>query len=244
MDKLGPYLLGPNNMPENGIYTGNAEILSLDIPDNSLSLILADPVYQNIADYRWTTEMAVNKLIDKGNLVLQTSQQYLPEIFWATRNTELNFVWLIAERFRGGNPIHGGVRIINTWKPYLWWTREKMPRRGQYVFDQMAGGGRSKRIHKWEDSVRFFLYIIEQLTDIGDIIFDPFTGSGTVPAACKMLGRSYLAFEIDPTTADLARERVANTQLPLPGLQVEQSTFYSDALYILRDGIYDEAPEM
>jgi DNA modification methylase len=48
------------------------------------------------------------------------------------------------------------------------------------------------------------------------IIFDPFTGGGTVPAVCKMLQRRYLAFEIDPDTAELARERVRNTQPPLP----------------------------
>jgi len=30
-----------------------------------------------------------------------------------------------------------------------------------------------------------------------------------------MLGRNYIAFEIDPATADLARERVRNTQPPL-----------------------------
>ena len=44
---------------------------------------------------------------------------------------------------------------------------------------------------------------------------DFFTGGGTVPAVCKMLGRNYIAFEIDADTAALARERVANTQLPL-----------------------------
>ena len=55
------------------------------------------------------------------------------------------------------------------------------------------------------------------------MIFDPFTGGGTVPAVCKMLGRNYLAFEIDPTTADNARLRVQNTQPPLFVLQPEQA---------------------
>ena len=30
-----------------------------------------------------------------------------------------------------------------------------------------------------------------------------------------MLGRHYVAFEIDPNVAERARERVANTQMPL-----------------------------
>jgi DNA modification methylase len=44
-----------------------------------------------------------------------------------------------------------------------------------------------------------------------------------VPAVCKMLGRTFLASEIDPATAERARERLANTQPPLPGLVVEQA---------------------
>jgi hypothetical protein len=31
-----------------------------------------------------------------------------------------------------------------------------------------------------------------------------------------MLQRNYIAFEIDPDTAEMARERVLNTQPPLP----------------------------
>ena len=49
----------------------------------------------------------------------------------------------------------------------------------------------------------------------GTIVFDPFTGGGTVPAVCKMLGRRYLAFEIDPEVAQRARDRVRDTQPPL-----------------------------
>jgi len=54
-------------------------------------------------------------------------------------------------------------------------------------------------------------------------VVDPFTGGGTVPAVCKMLGRQYLAFEIDPATADTARERVRNTQPPLFTVLPEQT---------------------
>ena len=36
------------------------------------------------------------------------------------------------------------------------------------------------------------------------------------------VARNFIVFEIDPVTAQAARERVANTQPPLPGLVVEQ----------------------
>ena len=43
-----------------------------------------------------------------------------------------------------------------------------------------------------------------------------------------MLGRNYLAFEIDPDTAELARERVRITQPPLFVPEPEQITLFQD----------------
>ena len=60
-----------------------------------------------------------------------------------------------------------------------------------------------------------FIVLIDRLTETENVVWDPFTGGGVVPAVCKQLGRRYLAFEIDPKTADMARERVRNTQPPL-----------------------------
>ena len=52
-------------------------------------------------------------------------------------------------------------------------------------------------------------------SDEGDIVLDPFGGSGTVAVAAKMLGRHFLVFEIVPEYCELARERVANVQTSL-----------------------------
>lgn len=52
-------------------------------------------------------------------------------------------------------------------------------------------------------------YIIEKLTDRGALVVDPFVGAGSVPAACKKLGRRWIGCEIDSRTAWIARGRVA-----------------------------------
>jgi len=49
----------------------------------------------------------------------------------------------------------------------------------------------------------------------GDLILDPFCGSGTTCVAAKKLGRRYIGIEIDPTYADIARRRIAATPEPL-----------------------------
>ena len=54
--QLGPYRLGPNDTPENGIYCGDARELAQAIPDESVYLVFTDPVYNRVDDYRWLAE--------------------------------------------------------------------------------------------------------------------------------------------------------------------------------------------
>ncbi|MCS7299740.1 MAG: site-specific DNA-methyltransferase [Spirochaetia bacterium] len=55
----------------------------------------------------------------------------------------------------------------------------------------------------------------------GDLVFDPFLGSGTVSVAAKEMGRHYLGFEIVPEYYDLANERLKNIQNNLIGKMFE-----------------------
>ncbi len=52
-------------------------------------------------------------------------------------------------------------------------------------------------------------------SDEGDIVFDPFLGSGTVAMVAKMFGRHYLGFEIVPEYYEFARERISKVQMSL-----------------------------
>ena len=58
------------------------------------------------------------------------------------------------------------------------------------------------------------LYIIQNLiknsSNVGDVVFDPFMGSGTTAVACKNIGRNYIGFEINPKWAKIAEDRLNN----------------------------------
>ena len=45
-------------------------------------------------------------------------------------------------------------------------------------------------------------------SDVGDIILDPFMGSGTTAVAAKKLGRRYLGYEIEREYCVMAKERL------------------------------------
>lgn len=54
--------------------------------------------------------------------------------------------------------------------------------------------------------------LILMTTDEGDIVLDPFVGTGTTAIAAKRLGRKYIAIDIDSKYVKIAREKLENVQ--------------------------------
>jgi DNA modification methylase len=52
------------------------------------------------------------------------------------------------------------------------------------------------------------LYYIKLLTDIGDLVLDPFSGIGTTGIACKELDRDYIGYELNKTYAEFSEKRL------------------------------------
>ncbi|MDR2791674.1 MAG: hypothetical protein LBB27_02925 [Tannerellaceae bacterium] len=50
--------------------------------------------------------------------------------------------------------------------------------------------------------------IILMTTDEGDIVLDPFSGTGTTAIAAKRMGRQYIGFELDETYVQISREKL------------------------------------
>jgi site-specific DNA-methyltransferase (adenine-specific) len=61
---------------------------------------------------------------------------------------------------------------------------------------------------------------IEDFSDDGDLILDPFMGSGTTGVAAVKLGRKFIGIEIEPRYFDIARRRISEA-LRQPDLFIE-----------------------
>ena len=57
----------------------------------------------------------------------------------------------------------------------------------------------------------------------GDIVLDPFMGSGTTAAVAKSLGRDYIGCELHEDYGDLIRKRVGEYKPPVPVVEVTHS---------------------
>ena len=66
----------------------------------------------------------------------------------------------------------------------------------------------SKRIHPTQKSLQVFEDIIQVHSNEGDLVFDPFSGSGTTALACSKLGRNFIGSEIDKNYFEKAKARL------------------------------------
>lgn len=67
--------------------------------------------------------------------------------------------------------------------------------------------------------------LIELHTYVGDVVLDPFVGSGTAAVAAARCGRHYVGYDTDPTYISLARERIAQESAagPSPGEETPET---------------------
>jgi modification methylase len=60
---------------------------------------------------------------------------------------------------------------------------------------------------------------IDLYTFEGELVLDPFLGSGTTAVAAVQTGRTYVGYEVDPLYIEIAQKRLAAlASRPLPGI--------------------------
>lgn len=66
----------------------------------------------------------------------------------------------------------------------------------------------NERVHTTQKPVPLMLELTQDFTDPGDLVLDPFCGSGTTGVACIRLGRRFIGIELSEQYAAVARERL------------------------------------
>ena len=66
-------------------------------------------------------------------------------------------------------------------------------------------------LHPTEKPMKLIRELIK--ANKGDVVLDPFIGSGTTALACKQLGKDFIGIEIEPKYIDIANKRLQQTVL-------------------------------
>lgn len=91
---------------------------------------------------------------------------------------------------------------------------------GYFAGDEALRRDNGERAHKQQSPVALLLRIILSSTMSGDLVLDPFAGTGTTLVVAEQAGRSSVGIEIDPKNVKLIEERLseqrnADSVLPL-----------------------------
>ena len=73
-----------------------------------------------------------------------------------------------------------------------------------------CGVERENRVHPTQKPISLICDLLSDFTAPGDLILDPFMGSGTTGVACARLGRKFIGVEIDERYFEIACRRIEN----------------------------------
>lgn len=199
-------------MELNKIYCGDCLEVMKGMPDKSIDLVLTDPPYG--------MEFRSNHRINKHDKIAGDDKypvEVLKEFFRiAKRGVYIFCRWdniaelpkpksilcWVKNNWSMGDLKHEHGR---QWEAIAFYPME------QHEFikripDVITGNRTGNNLHPTEKPVDVMAKIIQ--ANVGDIILDPFCGSGSTLVACKELDRNYIGIEISQKYCDIAEKRI------------------------------------
>ncbi len=152
-----------------------------------------------------------------------------------TQLQDLDF-WILNDViWRKTNPMPNfrGRRFTNAHEILIWCSRDKQSRyrfnydamkalndgvqmRSDWLLPICSGQERlredGRKLHPTQKPEALLYRVILAATEPGDLILDPFFGTGTTGAVAKKLSRDFVGIEKNPDYAEIARERIERVQ--------------------------------
>ena len=170
------------------------------IPDNSIDLVLTDPPYPDYYEEEYKYNEEPIKYLDKfkcKQLIFWTAKEdfildYTAIHIWDKKIDCGSYYERIFERNGQKN-----------WKIF----RQHPP---FYTFSKTSDLNMG---HKSQKPLKLMEKLVLENSKEGDIILDPFLGSGTTAVACQNLKRNFIGIEIDKKYCEIAKQRLRQQTL-------------------------------
>jgi DNA modification methylase len=205
-------------MELNKIFLGDALDLIKNIPSETIDLILTDPPYGLNKDIAYDESLELfYKILPELYRVLKNdrffitffSTKYLPKLF---ENNPFTYFWQII-LYSPGAAVQSPIGFTKYMSCFVFKKGSpKIKKRKKDIFidtpTKMVEPDEGFIDHPTPKPKTFLAEIIEMFSEEGDIVLDPFIGSGSTALACIMTNRNYIGFEIEEKYVKLALERI------------------------------------
>lgn len=194
----------------NRVLWGDCLRVMKQMPSASVDLVLTDPPY--LVNY--TSRDGRSVINDDRNFWLQPAFAEIYRVLKADSFCACFYGWNKAEQFLQAWKAAGFVPVSHfVWaKRYASKTgfaqaRHEMayllakgqPAKPRYPPSDVFYNWRytGNRLHPTQKPIEALLPLIRSYSKTGDVVLDPFAGSGTTAVAAKMIGRKFVGIEID-----------------------------------------------
>lgn len=200
--------LPPDVKIGHGDFRRKTEILN----DGSVDLILTDPHYDkaSIPLYGDLARMAAKKLKPGGHLITYVGHYAIPRVL-ELMCPHIRFWWMLGMLNTHKVVPLRGANVYIQWLPLLWFVKGKR-RSAKMVMDFVDFEKPDKQYDDWQKGIELPEYYINKLTEPGDLVVDPFCGTGTTLVAAIRNGRRAWGCDKDSTRLSIAKGRISTAR--------------------------------
>ena len=191
----------------NKVYCADCLDLMREIPDKSVDLVLTDPPYgldKKLSCGGGKHKDSKFRLGYVGQIWDKVpTQEYFDEIFRVSKNQIIcggNYFSLPATR---GIICWDKQQFMPTFSRWEYiWTSFDIP--SKIIIESQI----DERLHPTQKPIRLFNILLRDFSNEGDIILDPFLGSGTTAIAAISTKRQWIGIEREQAYCDIANKRI------------------------------------
>jgi modification methylase len=210
---------------------------ALSRPDQSV-VDAVDDAWDKFADFaeydaftrRWLT--AVRRVMTPAATIVVIGSYH--NIFRVGAILQDLGFWILNDIiWRKANPMPNfrGRRFTNAHETMIWATRSANAKAYTFNYETLKAGNddlqvrsdwflpicsgaerlrdeRGRKAHPTQKPEALLMRMLLAASNVGDIVLDPFFGSGTTGVAARRLRRSFIGIELDPAYAEAARRRI------------------------------------
>lgn len=212
---------------KNTIHCADCLIFMKGIPDKSIDSVITDPPYGMSFQSNYRKEKY--KKIDGDNSLIWIDD-FSKEIYRVSKDNTAHYIFC---SFHNIDIFKQALQKYFTIKNILVWeknntsmgdlTGDFAPKTEFVLFIQkgrrLINGKRDpnifrfsktgNRLHPTEKPVDMFEYLLSKFSNEGNVILDPFAGSGTTGVACKNTNRNYILIEKEPEYIEIINKRLS-----------------------------------
>ncbi|MHB1582986.1 MAG: DNA methyltransferase [Acidimicrobiales bacterium] len=189
-----------------------------DIADGSIDAVVTDPPYDGpgIPLFEDLGRLAARVLKPGRLAAVYCGHVHLDEELRLLEQGGLSYVWHGVNILPGRHTKVRARMINGRHRSVLIMSAGAFTPRGwlhDTFFAEGRGGPETRPLHPWQQAVAPVVHWIEQVSEPGELIFDPFLGSGTTGVAALRAGRRFLGGDIEPGNVETTRRRLESDEI-------------------------------